>query len=71
MYTEGNKKLKAIWAAEQEAHKEEEEEEPEKPDKEIEALAEDLEKRLHVPANRQESEERLKQKDESSSQQKL
>ncbi|KAI9489935.1 DHS-like NAD/FAD-binding domain-containing protein [Zychaea mexicana] len=68
MFRKGNEKLKAQWSAEEAllAVKNEEEtteEAPaeEKEDKEIEALAEELEKRLKVPADRREGEERVKE----------
>ncbi|KAJ8653592.1 hypothetical protein O0I10_010742 [Lichtheimia ornata] len=66
LYTKGNAKLKAQWEAYKE-EEEEEEEEPsptEEPDQEVEALAEELEKRLKVPSSPKESEKQLKDKEQ-------
>ena len=66
MFRKGNEKLKAQWAVEDKllaAVEEAAEGEPtqKEADKQVDELAEELEKRLHVPANREESESRLKE----------
>lgn len=68
MFRKGNEKLKAQWAVEDKllaAVEEAAEGEPtqKEADKQVDELAEELEKRLHVPADREESESRLKEKE--------